>query len=82
MVQYHFIGDGKPYGPYTLDQMKEHQAGNRPNADTQVSVDGGDWQPAGTIPELATVPVGAPGGIPKLPQHRQCLPWSTARVSS
>ena len=47
MVQYHFIGgDGKPYGPYTLDQMKEHQAGNRLNADTQVSVDGGDWQPA------------------------------------
>ena len=26
MAQYHFIGgDGKPYGPYTLDQMKEHQ---------------------------------------------------------
>lgn len=68
MAQYHFIGgDGKPYGPYTLDQMKEHQAGNRLNADTQVSVDGGDWQPAGAIPELATVPVGAPGGIPQAP---------------
>ena len=68
MAQYHFIGgDGKPYGPYSLEQMKEHQAGNRLNADTQVSVDGGDWQPAGTIPELATVPVGAPGGIPQAP---------------
>ena len=66
MAQYHFIGgDGKPYGPYTLEHMKEHQAGNRLNTDTQVSVDGGDWQPAGTIPELATVPVGAPGGIPQ-----------------
>lgn len=55
MAQYHFIGgDGKPYGPYTLEQMKEHQAGNRLNAKTQVSVDGGDWQPAGKIPELAT----------------------------
>ena len=50
MAQYHFIGgDGKPYGPYTLEQMKEHQAGNRLNTDTQVSVDGGDWQTAGTI---------------------------------
>ena len=68
MAQYHFIGgDGKPYGPYTLEQMKEHQAGNRLNADTQVSVDGGDWQPAGIIPELATAPVGAPGGIPQAP---------------
>lgn len=55
MAQYHFIGgDGKPYGPYTLDQMKEHQASNRLNANTQVSVNGGDWQPAGAIPELAT----------------------------
>ena len=45
MAQYHFIGgDGKPYGPYTLEQMKEHQAGNRLNAKTQVSVDGGGWQ--------------------------------------
>jgi len=68
MAQYHFIGgDGKPYGPYTLEQMKEHQAGNRLNADSQVRVDGGDWQPAGTIPELATVPVGAVGGIPQAP---------------
>ena len=68
MAQYHFIGgDGKPYGPYTLEQMKEHQAVNRLNGDTQVRVDGGDWQPAGTIPELATVPVGSPGVIPQAP---------------
>ena len=68
MAQYHFIGgDGKPYGPYTLDQMKEHQAGNRLNANTQVSVDGGDWQPVGAIPELATFPAGAPDGLPQAP---------------
>ena len=68
MAQYHFIGgDGKPYGPYTLEQMKEHQAGNRLNADTQVSVDGGDWQPAGAIPDFAPFPVGAPDGLPQAP---------------
>ena len=68
MAQYHFIGgDGKPYGPYTLDQMKEHQAGNRLNANTQVRVDGGDWQPAGAIPELATVLLEHRVASPKLP---------------
>ncbi|MFL2904771.1 MAG: DUF4190 domain-containing protein [Limisphaerales bacterium] len=53
MAQYHFIGgDGKPYGPYTLDQMKEHQAANRLNAESQISVDGGGWKPASSILEI------------------------------
>ena len=76
MAQYHFIGgDGQPYGPYTLDQMKEHQAGNRLSADTNVSVDGGDWRPASTIPELAAGPISAPGGVPPTP-----VPTSNAQA--
>jgi len=53
MANYTFIGgDGKSYGPYTVDQMRQFMAQNRLTAQSQVSADGGAWQPAGSCPEL------------------------------
>lgn len=66
MAQYHFIGgDGKPYGPYTQEQMQQFMAENRVNAQSQVSTDGGAWQPAAQYPELASGGVPATLGIPQ-----------------
>ena len=76
MAQYHFIGgDGKTYGPYSREQIQQFMAENRVNAQTQVSADGGAWQPAGQHSELASggaSPVPATLGMPaapSLPQH-------------
>ena len=62
MAQFHFIGgDRKTYGPYSQEQMQQFMAENRVNAQTQISADGGAWQPAGQHPELAS------GGAPPVP---------------
>lgn len=59
MAQYSFIGgDGKTYGPYSQEQMRQFMTDNRVNAQTQVSDDGSAWRAAGTIPELS-------GGAPQ-----------------
>ena len=69
MAQYHFIGgDGKTYGPYSREQMQQFMAENRVNGQTQVSADGGAWQPAGQHSELASggaSPVPATPGLPQ-----------------
>ena len=53
MANYNFIGgDGKSYGPYTAEQMRQFMAENRLNAQSQIQVDGGPLQPAGNFPEL------------------------------
>ena len=71
MTQYHFIGgDEKTYGPYSQEQMQQFMAENRVNAQTQVSADGGAWQPAGQFPELTSggaPPVPATLGVPAAP---------------
>ena len=44
MANYHFIaGDGKPYGPYSAEQMRAYMSENRLTAQSQVSADGGPW---------------------------------------
>ena len=69
MAQYHFIGgDGKPYGPYSQEQMQQFMAENRVNAQSQVSTDGGAWQPAAQYPELAS------GGAPPVPATLPAMP--------
>ena len=79
MAQYHFIGgDGKTYGPYSQEQMQQFMAENRVNTTSQVSADGGAWQPAGQYPELAS-PTGAPPvpatlGAPGIPQPMAANP--------
>ena len=65
MANYHFIGgDGKPYGPYSAEQMRAYMSQNRLTVQSQVSADGGPWQPASSYPELMG---GAPhiGGAPQ-----------------
>jgi len=64
MAKYHFIGgDGKPYGPYSQEQMQQFMAENRVNTNSQVSADGGAWRPAGQYPELTS------GGAPPVPAN-------------
>ena len=65
MANYHFIaGDGKPYGPYSAEQMRAYMSENRLTAQSQVSADGGPWQPASSFQELT----GGAGAIPAAPQ--------------
>ena len=62
MANYHFIaGDGKKYGPYSAEQMREFMGQNRLTAQSQVSSDDGPMQPAGSYPELMGS-TGAPAG--------------------
>jgi len=53
MANFRIIGaDGKEYGPYSAGQLGELRAQNRLGPNTQVSADGGPWQPASNYPEL------------------------------
>ena len=70
MASFHFIGgDGKSYGPYSAEQMRQFMAQNRLNAQSQIQVDGGPLQPAGNFPELMSpaAPVPAPAHAPQAP---------------
>jgi len=72
MANYKFIaGDGKEYGPYTAEQMRQFLAENRLVATSQVSVDGGPFQPASSFPELNAGP-GQP--MPGQPMPGQPMP--------
>ena len=72
MANYKFIaGDGKEYGPYTAEQMRQFLAENRLVATSQVSVDGGPFQPASSFPELNAMP-GQP--MPGQPMPGQPMP--------
>jgi uncharacterized protein YoaH (UPF0181 family) len=51
---YRIIGaDQKEYGPVTIEQLRQWMAEGRVNGQTQVSSNGGAWQPLGTLPEFA-----------------------------
>ena len=72
MANYKFIaGDGKEYGPYTAEQMRQFLAENRLVATSQVSVGGGPFQPASSFPELNAGP-GQP--MPGQPMPGQPMP--------
>ena len=63
MANYNFIGgDGTSYGPYSPEQMRQFMGQNRLTAHSQVSADGGPWQPASNYPELM-------GGTAASPMH-------------
>ena len=86
MANYHFIaGDGKKYGPYSAEQMREFMGQNRLTAQSQVSSDDGPMQPAGSYPELMSG-AGAPaGGVPAMgatPQHMAINPASAQSIVS
>ena len=71
MAEYHFIGgDNKPYGPYSLEQLRQFMAENRLNAQSQIQVDGGPLQPAGNFPEL----MGAPPEVAQAQSPAAAMP--------
>ena len=77
MVDYHFVGgDGKTYGPYTVDQMRQFMAENRLDRETQVSVDKEVFMPAGSFPELLTAPIAQ---IPTIPVQPGAVPMPGAK---
>lgn len=64
MAVYYIIYNGAPVGPMTADQVAAYDV----DANTQVSVDGGDWRPLYTYPELMEQ-VNRPGSMPPPPPH-------------
>jgi len=65
-------GDGREYGPVTLDQIRDWIAQGRATALTQVQAEGSpDWKPLGAYPELAALcvrpPSSPPGSMPRMP---------------
>lgn len=61
MADYHIIGgDGKEYGPYPPEKIRELLVENRLRATSQVRPEGGDWIALGEVPELVPPPVTQP----------------------
>ena len=53
MAEYHIIGgDGREYGPYSEEEIKELMADGRLKASSGVWVDDGEWKPYSEYPEL------------------------------
>ena len=80
MAEYHFIGgDGKSYGPYSAEQMRQFMSQNRLTSQSQVSIDGGKvYLAASNYPELMRVPEAPMGGTPDfggVPQHMAINPF-------
>lgn len=52
---YRIIGaDGRPYGPISVEQLKQWINEGRANAQTQTLAEGAtEWRPLGTLPEFA-----------------------------
>jgi len=54
-------GDGKEYGPVSLDQLRAWVAGGRANMDTRVRIAGtGEWLRVGDLPEFGGAPLPPP----------------------
>ena len=54
MAEYHIIGgDGREYGPYSEDEIKQLMADGRLKASSGVRVDDGKWKPYSAYPELS-----------------------------
>jgi hypothetical protein len=72
---YRIIGaDGKEYGPFSTDQLRQWIVEGRANATTQVLAEGAaEWKKLGSLPEFAfsfgagTARPGTPGVLTSLP---------------
>lgn len=53
-------GDGRQYGPVSVDQMKQWVTEGRATAQTLLRVEGGEWKPLTTFPEFVGVAVSPP----------------------
>lgn len=75
-------GDGKEYGPVSLDQLREWMAQNRANLDTQARREHGPWLPLRAHPEFAAL--AGPGSArfeSVLPPSSPALPAFAAVVT-
>ena len=60
-------GDGKEYGPVTLDQLRDWSAQGRIDGQTRIKAENAaEWQPAAKVPELA--PLFAPAQARPIPK--------------
>jgi TM2 domain-containing membrane protein YozV len=61
MNTYYMIGgDGRQYGPVSVDQIKQWATEGRATAQTLLRVEGGEWKPLATYPEFAGVMTSPP----------------------
>lgn len=76
-------GDGKQYGPVTVDQVREWITSGRANGQTMAQRDGdADWKPLAQIPEFAEAfsASATPPPPPSAPASAPLFPESTANA--
>ena len=94
MANYHFIGgDGKTYGPYSLEQLIDFKNQQRLDGETKVQKDGGEFLPANSFPEItgqittppqqqiASVPQGVGQHYPQQPLHPNVKPGKVQAIA-
>ena len=94
MANYHFIGgDGKTYGPYSLEQLIDFKNQQRLDGETKVQKDGGEFLPANSFPEItgqittppqqqiASVPQGVVQHYPQQPLHPNVKPGKVQAIA-
>lgn len=59
-THYMLGGDGRQYGPVSVEQIKQWVVEGRATAQTLLKIEGGEWKPLATFPEFAGVAVGSP----------------------
>ncbi len=68
MSDYEIIGgDGKEYGPYSTDKIRELLRENRLKLDSKIRPVDADWTTVNALPEFAQPPVTAVAPQPQLP---------------
>ena len=75
-------GDGREYGPVSLDQMRQWIAEGRVNAQTQAQAEGGsEWKPLSSFPEIAEA-LGLTAPPVQVPPPRISVPPSPEPASA
>ena len=59
-THYMMGGDGRQYGPVSVEQIKQWAAEGRATAQTLLRVEGGEWKPLATFPEFIGVAASVP----------------------
>lgn len=59
-THYMIGGDGRQYGPVSVEQIKQWVAEGRATPQTLLRVEGGEWKPLATFPEFVGVVTSPP----------------------
>ena len=94
MANYKFIGgDGKTYGPYSLEQLIDFKNQQRLDGETKVQKDAGEFLPANSFPEITgqitippqqqigSVPQGVVQHYPQQPLHPNVKPGKVQAIA-